>query len=83
MSETALLREAGELLFGARWQTAIGKVIGISGRHIRRYSAGEHAPTQQHWRRIREYCETRSRLLAEVSTIIEKAGLTGDTVRPK
>ena len=82
MSETTILREAGELLFGDRWQTAIGKVIDISGRQVRRYSVGEHSPTQQHWRRIKEHCDQRAGQLAEISEIIRKSGLTGELARP-
>ena len=35
-----LLRDAGEALYGSRWQTEISKAIGVSDRTIRRWIAG-------------------------------------------
>lgn len=35
-----LLREAGEALYGSRWQTEISRDLGVSDRTIRRWASG-------------------------------------------
>lgn len=37
-----LLTRAGEALYGAYWQQAIARDLGISDRHVRRIAAGEY-----------------------------------------
>lgn len=36
-----LLKDAGEALYGARWQSEIARDLGMSDRHIRRMLAGD------------------------------------------
>lgn len=40
----ALLREAGELLYGPRWQTPLAGAIGVSDRSMRYWAAGSAMP---------------------------------------
>lgn len=35
-----LLKDAGEALYGARWQREMARALGMSDRHIRRLAAG-------------------------------------------
>ena len=37
-----LLHEAGELLYGPRWQSSIGRALKVSDRSVRRWLAEEH-----------------------------------------
>jgi transcriptional regulator with XRE-family HTH domain len=39
------LVQAGRLLYGTRWQTALGRALGVSDRTVRRWASGEqHVP---------------------------------------
>lgn len=37
---TKLLRDAGEALYGPRWQSELARELGISDRHMRRMASG-------------------------------------------
>lgn len=37
----ALLREAGEVLYGPRWQSELARALGVTDRTVRRWDAGE------------------------------------------
>jgi hypothetical protein len=37
-----LLRAAGELLYGSRWQSDLGRALRASDRTVRRWSSGRH-----------------------------------------
>jgi hypothetical protein len=39
---SALLREAGQLLYGPRWQTDLSRDLKVSDRTIRRWDAESH-----------------------------------------
>jgi hypothetical protein len=41
-SDADLLRETGEVLFGAHWQAEIAKKLGVSKSLIRFIAKGEH-----------------------------------------
>lgn len=36
------LRQAGEILFGTRWQTALSRELGTTDRTVRRWLSGKH-----------------------------------------
>jgi hypothetical protein len=39
----ALLREAGEALYGPLWQSELARALGVADRTVRRWIAGERA----------------------------------------
>lgn len=45
-------RDAGERLFGARWQLALARALGVDGRTVRRWLAGERKVDRQTCRHI-------------------------------
>ena len=48
----ALLRAAGELLFGPRWQAELAREIGVSRSLVLRIMEGERAVTADTWARV-------------------------------
>lgn len=38
------LRQAGEALYGPRWQSDLARALGVSDRTMRRWAAGTHCP---------------------------------------
>ena len=43
MERAALLRAAGEALYGSRWQSDLARDLGVSDRTMRRWAAGSDA----------------------------------------
>jgi hypothetical protein len=44
MSQQAILREVGESLYGARWQSEVARALKVSDRTVRRWVAGTDEP---------------------------------------
>ena len=55
-----LLREAGELLYGPRWQSELAESIGVSNRTIRRWLSGEWPVPEGAWADIIDIAKTRN-----------------------
>ena len=49
----AHIREAGEALFGPRFQTDLARLLGVSDRTVRRWCAGEWEPRPFVWQALR------------------------------
>lgn len=64
---TALLREAGEALYGPRWQSDLARDLGVSDRTVRRWVAGQPIPAGL-WSELREDIRARQRVLAVLLT---------------
>jgi hypothetical protein len=54
----ALLREAGMLLYGDRWQSALADALGVRRDTVRRWGTRENIP-EGAWRDIRGLVEAR------------------------
>lgn len=54
-----LLREAGELLYGPRWQSELAESIGVSNRTIRRWVSGEWPVAEGAWSDILDIVRER------------------------
>jgi hypothetical protein len=39
-----MLNEVAPVLFGSRWQSEIGRALGVSDRSVRRWIAGDSTP---------------------------------------
>lgn len=63
---TKLLHDAGEALYGPRWQTEIARDLGMSDRHVRRLAAGAADLTPGMATDLWRIAEERAAQLAEV-----------------
>ena len=61
-----LLREAGEALYGPRWQSDLARDLGVSDRTVRRWDAGQNGIPAGVWVELRTLTKTRSMALAAV-----------------
>lgn len=63
----ALLREAGEALYGASsWRTEMARALNVSERTVRRWAAGDFQIPAGVWPELRELLKARSLVLANV-----------------
>ena len=70
---TKLLRDAGEALYGARWQSEIAKALEMSDRHIRRLVAGDADLTPGMALDLWRLCQERAAALDTVSERLKTA----------
>ncbi len=61
-----LLREAGEALFGERWQSELSRALDVNDRTIRRWDSGEWEVPATLWKDLREVFRQRSAEMAAV-----------------
>lgn len=66
LSEIALI---GKLVFGMSWWTGAAAVVGVCGRTMRRWKAGEASPTIEHVRMMRDEGEDHLALLDSALSI--------------
>ena len=64
--QIALLREAGESLYGEQWQSAVARDLGVADRSVRRWLAGVHNIPPGVWGELYDLMIERGNLLAEV-----------------
>lgn len=69
----ALLHEAGEALYGARWQSDLARDLGVSDRTVRRWAAGSFAVPAGVWDAIRDLLCERGLALASVRRRLKRA----------
>ena len=62
-SHSHLLRQIGEALYGAGWQSDLSRDIGVSDRSVRRWLAGTDAVPEGVWRDIHIHTEARWRTI--------------------
>lgn len=62
----SLLREAGEALYGPRWQSDLARALGVSDRTVRRWDAGSHDVPKGAWSDLRSLLQERGKALAVV-----------------
>lgn len=62
-----LLREAGEALYGPRWQSDLARDLGVADRTVRRWHAGSHDISDGAWADLRALLTQRRAALGEVA----------------
>ena len=62
----AHIREAGEALFGPRFQSDLARLLGVSDRTVRRWCQGEWEPSAFVWPRLVDAIDARKKALQEV-----------------
>lgn len=67
----ALLRAAGELLYGPRWQAELAREIGRARSLVARMATGENAVTSDTWLRVVAALETRR---VDIAAFVKKNG---------
>lgn len=67
-----LLREAGESLYGPRWQTELARDLTVSDRTMRYWIAGDHPIPSGVWADIRKLIGERALLLGHVAKQLPK-----------
>jgi hypothetical protein len=63
---SALLREAGEALYGPRWQSDLARDLKVSDRTVRRWDAGANDIPAGVWLELRALLKARGLALASV-----------------
>lgn len=61
-----LLREAGECLYGPRWQSDLARDLRVSDRTVRRWDAGDNEIPAGVWADLRALIRERSLALARM-----------------
>jgi len=62
----ALLRQAGEALYGPRWQSDLARDLRVSDRTVRRWDAGQNEIPPGVWVELRTLLTTRGVALAAI-----------------
>ena len=62
----ALLARAGEAAFGPRWQSELGRALGVTDRTVRNWSTGTTALPEGLGARLRAVLGDRAELIAAV-----------------
>jgi Protein of unknown function (DUF1488) len=57
--DAVLLRQIGEALYGAEWQTPLSQAVGVSDRSVRRWAAGTDEVPSGVWRDIHLHAYAR------------------------
>ncbi len=66
-----LLREAGEALYGPRWQSDLSRDLNVSDRTMRRWAAGEWDVPQTAQAELRTLLSARRASIADVLEVID------------
>lgn len=72
MTTTALLRESGEALYGARWQSELARDLRVTDRTMRRWANGEFSIPQAVSADLRAILKARGAALAAVRRKLPK-----------
>lgn len=67
-----LLREAGEALYGPRWQSDLARDLRVSDRTVRRWDAGQNEIPAGVWADLRALLKARGLALASVRRKLPK-----------
>jgi hypothetical protein len=76
-----LLRQVGEELYGASWQSALSDRINVSDRSIRRWASGEEEIPPGVWREIHHLAYSKHRILQHFAHEIDPI-LTANQLHP-
>jgi hypothetical protein len=69
-----LLFEAGEALYGPRWQSQLARDLGVADRTIRRWAAGTHAVPPGVYLDLLRLTQERAAVLDALAPRLRKAG---------
>jgi transcriptional regulator GlxA family with amidase domain len=69
-----LLAEAGEALYGPRWQCELARQLGVSDRTMRRWAAGTHAVPPGVYVDLLRLTQERAALLDALAPRLREAG---------
>lgn len=61
------MREAGEALYGALWQSPLARDLNVSVRTMQRWAAGEFAIPDGVWAELAKLCRRRGLELAAIA----------------
>jgi len=67
-----LLRDAGEALYGPRWQSDLARDLHMSDRHVRRLASGAAPVTDGISADLQRLCEERIRRLEDVLSALRQ-----------
>lgn len=67
-----LLREAGEALYGPRWQSDLARALKKADRTVRRWDAGSSEVPASVWTELRSLLKARGLALASVRRKLPK-----------
>ena len=67
------LREAGEVLFGTRWQSDLARLVGRPQQHVAEWSTGKRAIPASVWPTISGALDERSATIARLAKKVRKA----------
>ena len=73
------LRQVGELLYGPRWQSDLARDLGVAGRTVRRWVAGDAEISDDVAGRLADQVADRLRRLTDLA---ERLG-RGHTTKPR
>ena len=69
----SLFRDAGEALYGPRWQSEMAQALNISNRTVRRWHEGSYPVPPGAWTDIRALLKSRGLALAMVRRKLPRA----------
>lgn len=70
---SSLLREAGEALYGPRWQSEMARALDISNRTVRRWDEGSYPVPPGAWADLRALLKSRGLAMATVRRKLPRA----------
>lgn len=70
--QIALLREAGEALYGSLWQSEVARNLGVADRSVRRWLAGVHGIPPGIWGELSAIMDERGDNLAAVRRMLPR-----------
>ncbi len=79
---TTLFREAGEALYGSRWQSDMARALDVSDRTVRRWAAGSHDVSPGAWVDLRMLLKSRGLAIAAVRCKLRRRGRAASSVAP-
>lgn len=59
-----LLREAGEALYGSRWQSELARDLGVADRTVRKWAAGDSPVPESAYAKLATIAKRRAHLIA-------------------
>ena len=73
MTPTNLLQAVGESLYGPRWQSEVGRALGITEGMVRKYLRGESSIPAPSWAVLAALLAKRRTSLAGLAKAVQRA----------
>jgi len=74
MTNADRIRLLGETMYGARWQNAVARDLGINSRQVHRWVSGEYKPHDGHVRDLLAIAKERNK---DMNDAIRQAQIRG------